>query len=1345
MAAVIAMLDEEHEMLDCQDRNDNNSYAFGRIHKHNVVIACLPAGIYGTTSAAIVAKDMLRTFNSLKFGLMIGIGGGIPGKIDIRLGDVVVSNPTNTSGGVIQHDGGKLKDGEEDIELKGSLNTPPTVLLNALTQLKAQRLRKPSLVPMYLKNMIKNNPLMEDNGYSFPGIEHDQLFDSAYSHEPDKDDCGQCDKTQVLTRQPRKSLEPRIHYGIIASGNQVFKDAKRRDKLASKLGALCVEMEAAGLMNNFPCIVIRGICDYADSHKNKEWQPYAASTAAAFAKELLSFISPGRVRNEDAFRGTVEELKKIESEQLDEQKQHFKQQKLQYDSEKHRNCHIAFKPTVSYESQKDINPLRNPGTCQWAFEHPKFKQWHHNKKNDLLWISADPGCGKSVLSRSFVDKHLGTPDDTVCYFFFKDNDDQDRLSIGLCAILHQLFGRQRRLIQYAMGAWEKHGKTIQQETAELWRLLLSASTHSDSNIVCVFDALDECRDDDQKLFISFLSAFYKMSCSTASKRQHLKILVTSRPYADIEFGFKDIPPTLPAIRLSGEKENDSIRQEISLVLLERIQRLGQDFDLASDTVSKLQVKLLAMEHRTYLWLHLALGGIKQIYQNSLQPDKDSEALELLPSNVEDAYEKILQRVQTQDHEKVRVIFQIIVGSKRPMTVTELALAFTIASQPNINQCKDLTMDENRFEKIVPQLCGLFVFINHSKVYLIHQTAKEFLQKPDRVAIDKPNSWIGYENFKVCDTLLASICTRYLLFDDLVSTIMPKKRKRVRTADTKPSHELLGYTAEHWPEHFRESDSNENLVRDASLLYDTSQKHFHIWFDIFWQVIMREFSPLEEFYDEPPQIARISVAAYNGHTSILKSLNDKEILEPTRTGREQVSTIIFAATSGKIDMVKLLIETGADVNAQGGRHGNALQAASIHDHESIVQLLIKKGANVNAQKGHYGNALQAASHGGHESIVQLLIEKGADVNAQGGLYSNALQAASDSGHESIVQLLIEKGANVNAQGGRYGNALQTASIHNHKSIVQLLIEKGANINAQGGHYRNALQAAISGGHESIVQLLIEKGANFNAQGGDFGNALQAASHGGHESIVQLLINKGANVNAQGGPYGNALQAASSGGHESIVQLLIEKGANINAQGGHYGNALQAASNRGHESIVQLLIKKGADINAQGGHYGNALQAASSSGHESIVQLLIEKGANVNAQGGEFGNALQAASFGGYESIIQLLINKGANINAQGGDFGNALQAASNGGYESIIQLLIEKGANVNAQGGPYGNALQAVSSGGHESIVQLLIKKGADVNAQGGLYGNALQAALVGGHESIVQLLIEKGAYVNTQG
>ncbi|KAK7178124.1 hypothetical protein PSPO01_15822, partial [Paraphaeosphaeria sporulosa] len=409
------------------------------------------------------------------------------------------------------------------------------------------------------------------------------------------------------------------------------------------------------------------------------------------------------------------------------------------------------------------------------------------------------------------------------------------------------------------------------------------------------------------------------------------------------------------------------------------------------------------------------------------------------------------------------------------------------------------------------------------------------------------------------------------------------------------------------------------------------------------------------------------------------------------------------------------------------------------HETIVKLLLDAGADVNAQGGEYGNALQAASDGGHEAVVKVLVDKGADINAQGGRYGKVLQAASYRGHETIVKLLLEKGADINAQGEEYGDALQAASEGGHEAIVKLLVDKGADVNAPGGYFSNALYTASEGGHEAIVKVLVDKGADINAQGGRYGNVLQAASYRGHETIVKLLLDAGADVNAQGGEYGNALQAASAGGHEPIVKLLLDAGADVNAQGGRYGNALQAASDRGHETIVKLLLDAGADVNAQGGWYGNALQAASWGGDEAIVKLLLEKGADVNAPGGYSGNALQAASEGGHEALVKVLVDKGANVNAQGGEYGNALQAASWRGDEAIVKLLLEKGADVNAQGGYFSNALQAASYRGHETVVKLLLDAGADVNAQGGEYGNALQAASWGGDEAIVKQLLNAGA------
>lgn len=126
----------------------------------------------------------------------------------------------------------------------------------------------------------------------------DTLFEATYNHVKGMR-CDQCDKKQAVQREERSSTEIVIHYGTIASGNQVIEDGNTRDRLSLELGGvLCFEMEAAGLMNSFPCLVIRGICDYADSHKNKKWQLYAAAVAAAYGKALLSVIPSTQVASQ---------------------------------------------------------------------------------------------------------------------------------------------------------------------------------------------------------------------------------------------------------------------------------------------------------------------------------------------------------------------------------------------------------------------------------------------------------------------------------------------------------------------------------------------------------------------------------------------------------------------------------------------------------------------------------------------------------------------------------------------------------------------------------------------------------------------------------------------------------------------------------------------------------------------------------------------------------------------------------------------------------------------------------------------------------------------------------------
>ncbi|KAL3467558.1 hypothetical protein BJX64DRAFT_299707 [Aspergillus heterothallicus] len=239
----------------------------------NVAIACLPSGVYGTVSAATVLSHMLSTFLNLRFGLMVGIGGGVPRKnTDIRLGDVVVSMPNMSSGEVVQYDFGKaLRD--EFFQPTGSLNKPPQFLLTALSQLRSNHFISDRHIIGAISRTLDKYPDMKRQ---FSRLEKDWLFRPEYGHQNTESDCSSaCDVEQLVMREPRSTNEPCIHYGLIASNNQVMKDAIKRDSIVEQMDILCFEMEASSLVDQLPCL----------------WQGFVALIAAVYASALLMTVS----------------------------------------------------------------------------------------------------------------------------------------------------------------------------------------------------------------------------------------------------------------------------------------------------------------------------------------------------------------------------------------------------------------------------------------------------------------------------------------------------------------------------------------------------------------------------------------------------------------------------------------------------------------------------------------------------------------------------------------------------------------------------------------------------------------------------------------------------------------------------------------------------------------------------------------------------------------------------------------------------------------------------------------------------------------------------------------------
>ncbi|KAI9855850.1 MAG: hypothetical protein M1813_009369 [Trichoglossum hirsutum] len=1030
--------------------------------------------------------------------------------------------------------------------------------------------------------------------------------------------------------------------------------------------------------------------------------------------------------------------------------------------------------TSDYVSHRKRNPDRVPGTCEWILYHEKYQSWGREQKSSLLWVSADPGCGKSVLASYLVDKLNGhksqaTLPGTVCFFFFKDdNDSQKSATLALCALLHQLFAVKNSLIKYAQPEFRNKKQKFAEEFVTLWNIFITAAADKGcGNVICIIDGLDECEKLTQVLFIQSLVDFYSKIGKQVTTGPFLKILVTSRPYPSIEDKFHD----LSMIRLRAEDETSSTSEDIERVVRAKVESFGEKRGISLEVQTALAERLIKNADRTFLWVSLVLTDL----EGSPQASKTAldDLIDTIPETLDAVYEKILNQSYFK-RELVIKLLHIVVAAFRPLSLEEMNVAFVIKSMDKSHRDLDL---EPSIDKTVKSLCGLFVRVTDSKVYLIHQTAKEFLINSS-MSIN-PSSWKHSLCLVESNYVLAQICISYLLFTvfeshPLVIDSEANPREIQETVDlyTK-KHSFLDYAAKHWAGHFREAKIKEEtgFLKSVVDICNTRSERFLTWFPVYWITV-----------------------------------NPNSLCHPDFTD------LIVGSYFGLELVVGLLLENGANVNTAGEeeeeeedifsvrkitRRMTALHSAAEKGYEAVVRLLLENGADANAEGKNieFGTigiraALHLAAEKGHEAVVQLLLENGADINAEkkkeewrGGFGGEtttgtrtALHLAAEKGHEAVVRLLLENGADVNAEEkniefGTTGTrtALHLAAKKGHKAVVRLLLENGADVNTEEKEEdvfrskttrRTALQPAAKKGHEAVVRLLLENGADVNAKeeeekkeegrgSGGFRTktttrirtALQLAVENGHEAVVRLLLKNGADVNGEEEEVEvkdefkrttvrrrTALHLATKSGYEAVVRLLLENGADVNAEVEvkdgferttvRRGTALHLATENEYEAVVRLLLENGADVNAEGEvkvedgfgrttvRRGTALHLATENGHEAVVRLLLENSADVNTEEKE-------------EDVFRSKTTRRT-----------ALRPAAKKGHEAVVRLLLENSADVNAkeeeekkeEGRGSGGfrtktttrirtALQLAVENGHEAVVRLLLKNGADVNGE----------------------------------
>ncbi|KAI0491092.1 nucleoside phosphorylase domain-containing protein [Xylaria cf. heliscus] len=298
------MLDEEHATPPYKTAYDDNVYVFGDMAGHNLVIATCPQGMTGNVNAVRLAGPLFNSFPNIHMALLVGIGGGVPQRVprassvaNVHVGDVVVGAPGDGKQTCIYYESGRSHAGRS-FEILGAVDRPDRVLLNALEKLQSDVDLDQSTFHQHREKLRR---LRHGSKFTFPGLEYERLFKADYQHVGSYNSaCHNCDRTRLVDRPARTEIDAAnliFHRGRIATGNSVVRDGEKRDRIRDQCdGAVCIEMEAAGIDANRPCLVIRGISDYADSHKDDIWRSYAAANAAIFARELLCKVPPSIVK-----------------------------------------------------------------------------------------------------------------------------------------------------------------------------------------------------------------------------------------------------------------------------------------------------------------------------------------------------------------------------------------------------------------------------------------------------------------------------------------------------------------------------------------------------------------------------------------------------------------------------------------------------------------------------------------------------------------------------------------------------------------------------------------------------------------------------------------------------------------------------------------------------------------------------------------------------------------------------------------------------------------------------------------------------------------------------------------
>ncbi|KAG8526793.1 uncharacterized protein KY384_008222 [Bacidia gigantensis] len=944
VAAAKATLDRVHDNLP-PDRisGGNNNYIFGSLQGHNVVVAYPNPEMCGKMSVADVATQLQASYTFVRFYLMVGIAGGVPAtKEDIRLGDIVVSKSTAGWPGVVQYDVNGERTKDQFVRDK-ALDQPAPLLLTAMGKAETAAIFDESEMPRYISEIVQKDPAT----FAHPGPEQDVLFEPSYDHaniESEESGCSHCDPNRIRSRQPRGVQDPVVHYGLIASSSHLTRHGATRDKFAHKHGILCFETEATAMRDAAQYLVIRGICDYVDSHRSEVWHGFAAVAAAAYTKEVLSFIPTVSKTITNSYAEAAPVLDAL----------------------------LLTRPEVDRKSLIALKGRRVDGTCEWLTQHPHYQDWLADASHPILWISGGPGKGKTMLATYITEVLQPVVDaaDNILLYYFCSNRDKNRntaLTI-MRGILHQYIDLSPHLANDIKNSFEgtETTKYTISSFASLWRVFLTLLQQSTSSqVVCVLDGLDECEKESLRQLLDAVGNY--LSKSGEKARPRLKLIILSRPQVAV---LESKLGQYQQIKLDAS--DTEISHDVERYIFAKVAELASEQNLSEKMVAQVQHNLLAGADGTFLWVGFVANELQ-----GRSWSKIDEILRHVPKGLGGIYQRLLQQIC--DKEALVPIMQWVVLAARPLTLEELTVAAGIKTASTL-PATQVTKNRLRFG-------GLLVKVEGDVVNLVHESAKEFFQS-DQVDIK------GINMFHMSQD------THRTLMQTCLAHVERGYRNLGSLHGKSEDDPFLSYASQYWPVHFQHAFPVVDAPSEFSRpFFQVDSPIRDEWWKFYWEQ--------EKNGGSPPSFTLLHLAAYFGNVTwakLLISQHDRLISRKDNYGRTPLS---WAVNQGHREMVELLLDHGARVNFKDRSMLTALHVAVTGQHRDVMSVLLEHGARLEAKAEHgdTDTPLTRAILANSREMTQELLEHGARVDKLPALLGiGTLKGSTEPVDERVEELL-----------------------------------------------------------------------------------------------------------------------------------------------------------------------------------------------------------------------------------------------------------------------------------------------------------------------------------------------------